>query len=124
MLVEAVTFITGNLKDCLAKELILLKHLIIVILQTYGTKTRVEFNGSCLKQDSVTFNHGKIVNIYIVYEISKNINISHYPTLEIYLFGAVILSKNADINKYKYSRYGIGFVGFDRHGSFHLLVLD
>ena len=36
----------------------------------YGTKTRVEFNGSCLKQDSVTFNHGKVVNIYIVYEIS------------------------------------------------------
>ena len=37
----------------------------------YGTKTRVEFNGSCLKQDSVTFNHKKVVNIYIVYEISK-----------------------------------------------------
>ena len=48
----------------------------------YGTKTRVEFNGSCLKQDSVTFDHGKVVNIYIVYEISKNINISDYPTLE------------------------------------------
>ena len=53
-------------------------------LHYYGTKTRVEFNGSCLKEDSVTFNHGKIVNIYIVYEISENINISHYPTLEIY----------------------------------------
>ena len=39
-------------------------------LNYYGTKTRVEFNGSCLKQDSVTFNHGKVVNIYIVYEIS------------------------------------------------------
>ena len=35
-----------------------------------GTKTRVEFNGSCLKQDKVTFNHGKIVNIYIGYELS------------------------------------------------------
>ena len=38
-------------------------------LDYYGTKTRVEFSGSCLKQDKVTFNHGKIVNIYIVYEI-------------------------------------------------------
>ena len=37
-------------------------------LYYYGIKTRVEFNGSCLKQDSVTFNHGKLVNIYIVYE--------------------------------------------------------
>ena len=65
-------------------------------LDYYGTKTRVEFNGSCLKQDKVTFNHGKVVNIYIVYEISKNFNISHYPTLGTSLFGAVTLTKNAD----------------------------
>ena len=51
-------------------------------LSYYGTKTRAEFNGSCLKQDSVTLNHGKIVNIYIVYDISKSININNYPTLE------------------------------------------
>ena len=36
-------------------------------LDSYGTKTSVEINGSCLKQDKVTFNHAKIVNIYIVY---------------------------------------------------------
>ena len=29
----------------------------------YGTKTEVEFNGRCLKQDKVTYNHGKIVTI-------------------------------------------------------------
>ena len=51
-------------------------------LSFYGTKTRVEFNGSCLKQDKVTYNHGTIVNIYIVYAISKTHNISSYPTLE------------------------------------------
>ena len=34
-------------------------------LSFYGTKTKVEFNGSCLKQDEVTYNHGKIVYIYI-----------------------------------------------------------
>ena len=81
----------------------------------YGTEARAEFNGSRLKQYSVTFNHGKVVNIYIVYEISKSINISNYPTLENCLFGAVSLNKNGDIDKYKYSGYGIGF---DRHGSF------
>ena len=37
----------------------------------FGTKTRVAFKGSCLKQDKTTFNHGKIVNIYIVYELDK-----------------------------------------------------
>ena len=72
-----------------------------------GTKTRLEFNASCLKQDKVTYNHGKIVHIYIVYEISKNYSISVYPTLENCLFGAVSLTKNADIDKYKYSGYGI-----------------
>ena len=40
---------------------------------------------------------------------------SNYPTLENYLFGAVSLTKNTDIDKYKYSGYGIGF---DRHGEF------
>ena len=72
-------------------------------LDYYGTKTRVEFSGSCLKQDKVTFNHGKTVNIYIVYEISKSINTSDYPTLENCLVGAVTLTKNADIDKYGYS---------------------
>ena len=90
-------------------------HSITPNLDYYGTKTRVEFNGSCLKQDSVTFNHRKVVNIYIVYEINKIINISNYSALENCLFGAVSLTKNPDIDKYKYSGYGIGF---DRHGSF------
>ena len=69
----------------------------------------MEFNGSCLKEDKVTYNHGKIVKIYIVYEISKNYSISTYPALENCLFGAASLIKNADIHQYKYSGYGIGF---------------
>ena len=46
---------------------------------SYGSKIRARFNGSCLKQDKTTYTHGKIVNIYIVYEISKSFNISSYP---------------------------------------------
>ena len=84
-------------------------------LSYFGTKTRVEFNGSSLKQDKITYDHGKVVNIYIVYEISRNINISDYPTLENCLFGAVKLTKDTDINQCKYSRYEIGF---DRHAFF------
>ena len=60
--------------------------------------------------------HGKIINIYIVYEINKKDNtVISDPTLENCLFGAVTLTKNADIDKYGYSSYGIGF---DRKGSF------
>ena len=58
-------------------------------LSFFGTKTKVEFTGSCLKQDKVIFNHGKVVSIQIDYEMSKNINISDYPTLENCLFGAI-----------------------------------
>ena len=42
-------------------------HSITPGLYYHGTKARVEFNGSYLKEDSVTFNHGKVVNICIVY---------------------------------------------------------
>ena len=43
-------------------------------LEYFGTKPRVRFSGSCLKQSAITYNHGKSVNIYIVYEINKNDN--------------------------------------------------
>ena len=55
-------------------------------LSCYGSKIRVEFNGSCLKQDKATYSLGTIANIYIVCGISKNYNISSYPTLENCLF--------------------------------------
>ena len=82
----------------------------------FGTKARLEFRGSCLKQDKSTFNHGKIVNIYIVYELDKTYVKTH-PTLVNCLFGAVSITKNADIDKNKYSGYGIGF---DRTGIYLL----
>ena len=37
-------------------------------------KIRVKFDGGSLKQDQATILHGGIVHVYIVYEISKNIN--------------------------------------------------
>ena len=58
-----------------------------------SNKIGVKFDGGCLKQDPGSLFHEGIVNVYIVYEISKNINISHYPTLEICLFGAFKLRK-------------------------------
>ena len=38
------------------------------------------------------------------------------PTLKNCLFGGVTLTKNSDIDKYKYSGY---WIGFDRRSSFH-----
>ena len=39
----------------------------------YGQRMYVKFNGSCLKQDKVTFNHGKIVNIYIIFTLKSTL---------------------------------------------------
>ena len=75
----------------------------------------MKFGGRCLKQDKITCNHRKIVNIYIFYETNENYNIRSYPTLEDCLFGEVTLTKNVDIDEYKYSGYGIEF---DRKGEF------
>ena len=86
-------------------------------LDFVGTKARVKFNGDCLKQEKNTFNQVKIVNIYIVYEIKRSVNISSYSTLENGLFGAVKLTKHFDVDQYKYSGYGIGC---NRKGSYSI----
>ena len=80
-----------------------------------GTKTRVKFIRSCLKQSRISYTHGKVVNVYIVYELGASSSNVNGPTLKNCLFGAVTLTKNADIEKYKYSGNGIGF---DRRSSF------
>ena len=40
-------------------------------LSYYGAKIQLPFAKACLKHDKVTFNHGKIVNIYFVYKLIK-----------------------------------------------------
>ena len=52
---------------------------------------------------------------HIIYELGAFSSYVNDPTLKICLFRAVTLTKNADIDKYGYSGYGIGF---DRRSSF------
>ena len=72
-------------------------------------KTRVKFTGSYLKLPKFTYTHSTIVNIYIVYELGASTSNNNDPTLKNCLFSAVALTKTADIDKYNYSGYGIGF---------------
>ena len=82
----------------------------------YGSKARVKINKGCLKQPyKITYDYGRIVNIYIVYELGASGSNDSEPTLKTFLFSAVTLTKNADIEKYGCSGYGIGF---DRRSSF------
>ena len=86
------------------------------LIDYVSNKIRVKFTGSCLKQSNkISYTHKTIVNIYIVYEIGASTSNDNDPTLKNFLFGAVTLTKNRDIDKYRYSCYGNGF---DRRGSF------
>ena len=89
------------------------------MIDYYGSKVRVKFNKSCLKEsNNLTYDYGSRVNIYIVYELSASSSNDSDPTLKNCLFGAITLTKNGDIEKCGYSGYGIGF---DRRGSFSFL---
>ena len=86
------------------------------LIDHYGSKVRVKFNKGCLKQsNNLTYDYGSRVNMHIVYELGASSSKDSDPTLKNCLFGAVTLTKNADIEKYGYSGYGIGF---DRRTSF------
>ena len=81
----------------------------------YDYKITVKFDGSILRKPKVTYTHKRIVIIYTVYELIASSSNDDDPTLKNCLFGAVTLAKNADIDKYGYSGYGIEF---DRRRSF------
>ena len=73
-------------------------------------RIRLEFKGSCLKQDKAPFTQNNVVNLYIIYELNIRSQDSKAEfTLKDCLFGALKLTNNANLNKYSYSGYGIGF---------------
>ena len=78
------------------------------IIYNYG-KGKIKFKGICLKQDSVSFIHMNVINVYISYELdiwSRDLNTD--STLGTFLFRAVKLTENADPGKNKYIGYSIG----------------
>ena len=85
------------------------------IATCHMSKIKIKFDGSFSHRFPPTVIYGNIVNIYIVYEITSDYKDINYPTLENCLFGSVKLTKNSDIDKNRYSGYGIGF---DRETSF------
>ena len=92
-----------------------------LLIDCLGNKIRLQFYEIFLKQEKITYTHSTTVNIYIVYELTGSSSKGNDPALKISWFGAVKLTKNADIYKYGYSGYGIGF---DRRESFHFQVVD
>ena len=80
------------------------------LIDHYGTRIGLKFNGSCLKQpNKLTNDYGHKVNVYIDYELGACSSNNNDPSLKNCLFGEVTLTKNADIKKYGYSGFDIGF---------------
>ena len=69
-------------------------------------RIKLRFSRSIIKQNKVTYSHGPIANIYVVYRLIPDTKCNDF-ILENCLFGAVKLTRNADISIYKYSGYGI-----------------
>ena len=84
-------------------------------LKYYGTKRKVKFTGSCLKQPKISYNHRTTVNIYIVYGPGASSARNNDPTLKKMFIWCSYINKYTDLNKYGYSGYEIGF---DRRSNF------
>ena len=58
----------------------------------------------------------KVINLYISYTLGPQLrNFNTNFTLSNCLFGSLKLTKNADLDKYKFTRYGIGFDSFGEY---------
>ena len=52
-------------------------------INNYGNKIRVKFARSCLKQSNkLSYIHGKVVNVYTVYELGASSSHINDPTLK------------------------------------------
>ena len=69
----------------------------------------INFNGHCLIKDNISISK-KVINIYVSYSFGPQLrDFNTYFKLSNCLFLYVKLVKNAYLNKYKYTGYGIGF---------------
>ena len=69
----------------------------------------INFNGHCLTKNNISIPK-KVKNLYISYTLGQQLrSLNKIFTLGNCLFGSVKLTKNADLDKYKYIGLGIGF---------------
>ena len=91
-----------------------------IIESTYSSAPRLEYNDEklrlhfsfdLLRQNEAAYNHGSIINFYVVHLLPDSSFDKTINTLGYCLFGAVSVTKGGsdDISKYKYSGYGLGF---------------
>ena len=74
-----------------------------------GKGLHVFFSGNYFQQDIIAIPNN-VINIYCVYELDPiDFSRNNKLTIQNALFGAIEITKNANISKYKYKGYGICF---------------
>ena len=69
----------------------------------------INFNRHCLIKNDISIPK-KVINLYITYTLDPQLrNLNTHFMLSNCLFGSVKIAKNADLDKYKYTGYSIGF---------------
>ena len=69
----------------------------------------MNFNGHCLIKNNISITE-KVINLPISYMLGLQLrNLNTDFALGNFLFGSVKLTKNSDLDNYKYTGYGIGF---------------
>ena len=69
----------------------------------------MNFNEHCLIKNHISIPK-KVINLYICYTLGPQLrNLNTDFTLGICLFGSLKLTRNAGLDKYTYTSYGIGF---------------
>ena len=77
----------------------------------------INFNEHCLIKNNISVPK-KVINLYISYTLGPQLrDFNPDFTLNNCLFGSVKLTRNTDLDKYKYSGYSIGF---DSPGEYYL----
>ena len=88
----------------------------------YGTKIRLKFSKSCLKQsNTLTYDYGHRVNVYIVYELGTSGSNDSDSTLKNCLFGEVTLTKTRILKNMGILVMGLDFI---EEEVFHFQVVD
>ena len=68
----------------------------------------INFNGYCLISNNICISK-KVINLHMSFKLDPQLrNLNTDFTLGNFLFGSGSLTKNADLDKYKYSGYSIG----------------
>ena len=88
----------------------------------YNNEIELSFRTNKVLKQSIGDDHKKIVNIYMVYKIDPNYTTHTSFPLKDCLFGAINVTPNTDISKYKYSG-GYGFA-FKKTNLFYTQVME